>query len=299
MKYMKNILHKLFYTSDWEIAFRKKTSFDDFDSPYVSIRPIKNYWFADPMLFERNGKTYLFCEAFDKKKKIGRIAVFEYLNGTFQNFKIIISENYHMSYPCVFELNGKVFMIPETSENKTLNLYESFNFPFEWKKIKTLIKDCDLADSTVLIDKEKNYLLSYRKNSKAELLLYRFDSNFKELDLVCSDSFSDNIRPAGYFFKFDNKTLRPAQDCTKMYGGNIVFYETNFDNNKLTEKKYISCDLNKLTVDGKRVTRVHTYTATNCLEAIDYSIFKFHLFKRFAIISRKAAIKKRRKAKHL
>ena len=35
----------------------------------------KHYWYADPMLFEKNGKVYLFTEAFDKRIQKGKLAI--------------------------------------------------------------------------------------------------------------------------------------------------------------------------------------------------------------------------------
>lgn len=86
----------------------------------------KHYWYADPMLFEKNGKVYLFTEAFDKRIQKGKLAV-SYLtdSGEFSKPEIIINLPYHLSYPCVWEEEGCVYMLPETSQDRTLEIWKS------------------------------------------------------------------------------------------------------------------------------------------------------------------------------
>ena len=49
---------------------------------------------------------------------------------------IVLKADFHLSYPFVFQHEGRVFMMPEG--NSALTLYESVNFPLEWKPFKVL-----------------------------------------------------------------------------------------------------------------------------------------------------------------
>ena len=74
------------------------------------------YWFADPFLFERDGITYLFFEAFDLVECKGKEA-YSILceDGTWSSLKVIIDEKYHLSFPNIFEYGGKMYIMPEMS----------------------------------------------------------------------------------------------------------------------------------------------------------------------------------------
>ena len=84
----------------YSIAYRKRDHQEDFfwlhDDYVFKEAQIDNdgrYWFADPFLYERNGRTYIFYEAFDlieRKGKIGYSIIAE--DGSFSKPRIIINE---------------------------------------------------------------------------------------------------------------------------------------------------------------------------------------------------------------
>ena len=53
----------------------------------------------------------------------------EYVAGNWTNPKVVISNKYHMSYPFVFNYEGVCYMIPESAENGSLELYICHKFP--------------------------------------------------------------------------------------------------------------------------------------------------------------------------
>ena len=97
----------------------------------------KHYWYADPMLFEKNGKVYLFTEAFDKRIQKGKLAVSYLMDSKeFSKPEIIINLPYHLSYPCVWEEEGSVYMLPETSQDRTLEIWKSKNdHLLKWERV--------------------------------------------------------------------------------------------------------------------------------------------------------------------
>lgn len=72
----------------------------------------------------------------------------------------IIEEAFHMSYPYVFAIEDKVFMLPETSASETLNFYEAIDFPREWKKVSTIPLKEKYVDTDVFFENGKIILLS-------------------------------------------------------------------------------------------------------------------------------------------
>lgn len=57
-------------------------------------------------------------------------------DGTWSSLKVIIDEKYHLSFPNIFEYGGKMYIMPEMSEDYSLKLYEAVSFPDEWKLLK-------------------------------------------------------------------------------------------------------------------------------------------------------------------
>lgn len=148
---MKNLFRKLFVAGSWQMAYRKcgyHWPFD-YDEPFIPIPNDNKFWYADPLLFEDDGKVYLFCEAFNKKEQKGELAVMEWKDNSWTDPVIIIANNYHMSYPCVFEYEGIHYMIPESAECGSLELYVSDSFPYSWKKKCNIIENIKLADPTI------------------------------------------------------------------------------------------------------------------------------------------------------
>lgn len=48
-------------------------------------------------------------------------------------FKEVLNENFHLSYPNVFEYDGSIYMLPETFESNQLRLYKCVSFPYKWE----------------------------------------------------------------------------------------------------------------------------------------------------------------------
>lgn len=274
---MVNFIKRLFYTPNWKIAY--KTMKDDH---YNVFEPDSKYWCADPFIIEAYNKIYIFMECFIKEKNKGSIAIAEYKDNKLINFEIIIENNYHMSYPCVFEYNGSHYMIPETKDNKTLELYKAVDFPYCWVLDTVLLSNIELVDSTVFNANNEFFVISYEMNRKNKhLLIYKLDMNNKTIKL-CSKTDADNTkRPAGNIYKFNNKLIRPSQDCRYKYGEKIILNEIiSFKEDIYHEEVvgFISGENIKLNSDYK-ADRVHIANRIKDVEVIDFSKDKFDLFR--------------------
>jgi hypothetical protein len=144
----------------------------------------------------------------------------------------ILEKKYHLSFPNIFSLEEnnqkKWYMIPETHENKTIDLYRAVNFPLEWEYEMTLMKDVVAVDSTVFYYASKWWLftsLETEPNSINKNLSAFYSDAFPSVDWnphplnpLCSDS--ANSRMAGAVFLNSETGLlnRPAQNCRKDYG---------------------------------------------------------------------------------
>lgn len=288
---------KLFISGDWEIAFRYNKSGDFYASNFTKIPNTRDYWFADPLIFEIGDKTFLFCEAFNRKLLKGELGYFEIRGTHVSDFKLVLSPNYHMSFPNVFHLNGRYYMIPESGENKCLELYEAKKFPNEWVKVRNLIEGVNYVDPTLLFLNDEVLCFVYiDKKGEYETRIYKIDYKELELQYVSSIFYQENCgRSAGQFFRGkDGRLFRPVQLGEGEYGKRTAFYEIKIKDDEVKETLVGIIDNDKIHVNGKNgVDKIHTYSKVGSYEAIDYVNYKFDMFKRFKILLRKYKLRKR------
>lgn len=275
-----NKFKKLFIGGEWGIVY--KTLEED---EYHIINLPKGQWAADPMLFEYNGVHYLFAEIYDNKKEKAGIGYFIFENDIPIFKGIVIENDYHMSYPCVFEFDNNLYMIPESSANNSVELYKAVHFPDKWKKKCVLIKGYNYVDTTVF-KRNGLYFLTYEKNKSGWYLKYfGLDLKNNVATELSKYFYKNNVgRPAGYLIKKDNSFLRPAQDCSNKYGESIIFYDvSSFDPYKEKIVRKLSVSDLKLPIKAQRI---HTYCEDSRFCVADYFIEKFELFHAFMILRR-------------
>ena len=118
-------------------------------SPWRWLQDDGRRYFADPFLFRENGTTHVFCEEFPYATAKGVISVFTLdAAGRPSAPRVVLEQPYHLSYPQVFRHDGKIWMMPESSANRTLELYVAESFPDRWKLHSVLLADLSLSDAT-------------------------------------------------------------------------------------------------------------------------------------------------------
>lgn len=108
-----------------------------------------NAFLADPFLLEHEGRTYCFVEEVCFHDRRGRIAAYELGEAGARRIGAVISELFHMSFPFVFRYGSKIYMIPETSANRDVRIYECVQVPDKWVLRKILMNDVAMADTLV------------------------------------------------------------------------------------------------------------------------------------------------------
>jgi hypothetical protein len=116
------------------------------------------HFLADPFVFSKNEKDYAFVEDYDFRTSRGTIAVYELSPGGGTRIGTALEENFHLSFPYIFEYGGDLYMCPDTAENRDIRLYRCVEFPLRWKFEKTLIKDVSAVD-TLIFEKDKRWWL--------------------------------------------------------------------------------------------------------------------------------------------
>ena len=262
--------------SKWYLAIRRRSETLTFEDPsqYSLIDSPDDRFHADPFLFENDGKTYLFVEDFryiDNRAVISCCEVQS--DGTTTLPVEVLRRPYHLSYPFLFEDDGQIYMVPESKENRTVDIYRAVDFPAKWVAEPPLLRDVYAVDTTIHRSHDKYWMFTAISNG-----LY---SNCDELSVFYAETLkgpwtphprnplvSDvrRARPAGALFYDRGRLIRPSQDCSKAYGYGLVFSEVV----TLTETEYEERPIGRIDPFASLGHEgTHTYTRTNRFEVVD------------------------------
>ena len=95
---------------------------------------------ADPFLFRRDGRWYLFFEALQAgtgRGVIGLAVSDDARSWSYQG--VVLQEEFHLSYPHVFAHGNEVYMTPETLALGCVVLYRADPFPERWRREAELV----------------------------------------------------------------------------------------------------------------------------------------------------------------
>ena len=122
---------------------------------------------ADPFVVSKDGRDYCFVEDYDGKEERGSISVVSLNEDSLNQVKPIIKEDFHLSFPFVFEFEGTHFMVPESWQAGEIRLYECLRFPDQWEFKGVLISNISAAD-TIIFQRGKLWWLLTNTNSLGE-----------------------------------------------------------------------------------------------------------------------------------
>lgn len=187
-------------------------------------------YYADPFPFVHAGKTWLFCEEFPFATNKGIICVAECADdGTPGPMVPVLETSCHMSYPAVFEHEGEILMMPETTGNRTLELYRADPFPHRWVRHSVLMSDVYVGDATLFRHDNRVWLAATTDDNGAtdrdSLSLYHAPKLGEAFTPHPLNPVVVNVcgaRPAGWLERCADGLRRPGQDCTGGYGWGLA-----------------------------------------------------------------------------
>lgn len=276
IRLVREFFQRILYVNQWFLLFSlKKDGADGFDE-FTKIMPPKDKFWADPHIIQANGKYYIFIEEFLNAKNKGCISVIELDEaGNWKPPVKVLEKNYHLSYPFIFEWDGKFYMVPESRENKTIDLYECADFPHKWNFKQHLMENISAVDTTLIHHSDKWWLFTAMAENEAaapnvELFLFYKEDLFSgewkahPRNPIVSDVKS--ARPAGNLFANDGKLFRPSQDCSKRYGYGFDLNEIEV----LSETEYRERKILSVRPDwDKKIQATHTFASHGNLTVID------------------------------
>jgi hypothetical protein len=105
-------------------------------------------YLADPFPWVHQGEPWLLMEEFQYSRNNGRLIAQRLSGGPSQEIRL--DGKGHASFPCVFEIDGEIHLLPETGEDGTLDLYVCDRFPDRWTLRHRLAQNVDAADTIPL-----------------------------------------------------------------------------------------------------------------------------------------------------
>ncbi len=225
---------KLFSYEFWNIGIIPKPIHEFLNDSEANIKWLvekKDLYYADPFAYQDEGGLRILMEELDYRVVKGYISAASIKDDMVTFDRSVLKFPYHMSYPFILEHKNHIYCIPETSEAMEASIYRINKKGQEWEKVKTLLVDFPAVDSTIIKYGEYWWLFCTKSFSTIQ-------SHNNELHIFYStDLFGDwkphklnpvkidirSSRPAGTPFIQEEVLYRPAQDCSKTYGGRIVF----------------------------------------------------------------------------
>ncbi|MFZ1042475.1 MAG: hypothetical protein WCA79_00725 [Anaerolineales bacterium] len=264
-----------FFLDQWAILTAKGAGYDSLQwSMFRSLIPEKDRYWADPFVVDKDNNYYIFIEEKIYATGRGRIACLILdKEGYLKSQQVVLERPYHLSYPFIFEHRGETYMLPETAQNRTLEVYRCVHFPDQWAFTKVLMTDIYAVDATLLEYESKWWLFANVKEENG--------SSLDTLHLFFSDDPLSNhwtphphnpivqdihsARPAGRIFIQDGKLIRPSQDNSRRYGYAIRFNRIF----QLNETDYEEDNESSFKPPRTKILATHTYNQANDLSVVD------------------------------
>ena len=224
-------LDKALYREQWMLAFRRGAN-----APvaanlegFTRIVPPRDRIWADPFPLQKDGRTFVFFEELTFRSNKGVISMLEILpDGRWTPPVTVLERDYHLSYPFLLEHKGRLYMIPETAQNGTVEAYRCTDFPHRWERHATLLDGARLVDATFHRGPDRWWMFA---NGAApgwslndELHLFHAEDLFGNWKPHARNPVKSDVRsarPAGNLYWRNGSLYRPAQIDAPRYGAGL------------------------------------------------------------------------------
>ena len=190
-------------------------------------------FYADPFPLAYAGSTHVFVEEFPHATGKAIISAVRFgPNGPEGTPVPVLEEPHHLSYPFVFERDGAVWMVPESSAAGRVDLYRATRYPGGWVKEATLLSGVVASDATLVEHAGRWWMFATVRDAGLDAPLgsgsyhdalhiwsapdFRGPFTSHPANPVLIDP--STARPAGRIVERGGVLIRPVQDCSQGYG---------------------------------------------------------------------------------
>lgn len=192
--------------------------------------PSRSEYVADPFGVRLGAVRLILAERFDQRTRLGQLCELGAEGpGALEPPRPVLPLPVHVSYPFLFEDEGRVYCIPEMFQSGGVHLFEVLDYPLRWRYLATLLEGFPAVDPTLFRHGGRLWLLctSGETGILARGVLYAWWATTLTgpwiphvRNPVKYDARS--ARPAGTPFEHGGRLFRPAQDCSETYGGAVT-----------------------------------------------------------------------------
>jgi len=205
----------------------------DIENPILTkfdVTDVKASFVADPFIIKEQDSYYLFMEVKSKRARdIGEIAV---AHGPgldrLRYDRIVLREDFHLSFPHVFKWEGAFYMLPESGADRRLRLYRAKHFPYDWELDRVLLQGKKFADPALFRHDGLWWLFVSDEEQKSLEIYYSKALHGPYTPHAGNPFYSGDkrrYRNAGNILRYEGRLLRFAQDCSRYYGEKVDAYE--------------------------------------------------------------------------
>lgn len=228
-------------------------------------------YFADPFPHRRDGVTAVMVEEFDERSALGVISALRQDGDRWELVTSVIDPGVHASYPFLVDVDDELYCVPETARAATVEAWRCVRFPDQWVRHATLLADVALLDPTIVEWQGRWWLFGTRRerNPDAELWAWHADHPLGPWSPHAANPLKVDVtsaRPAGTPFVVDGALHRPAQDCSRGYGGAVTINRVD----RLDEHGFDEHVIERIVLDdGPYRMGTHTLSVGAGLVAVD------------------------------
>ena len=215
----------------WQLARLESDPFESGRAKTSPMLPLPGVLRADPFAIRVGDRNWLLFEE-QLPGDRGRLRAALWTEGAWQVREgEILPRPHHLSWPCVLEAEGRIFLLPESGEAGEVALWECVEFPFRWRKVRALLEGRPWHDPCLLRHGGLWWLFASAggdspQDHSSELCAFHstnlLEGAFAPHALNPLSVSVAGARPAGNFFRRDGALYRPAQDCRGGYGTGIL-----------------------------------------------------------------------------
>ncbi len=263
--------------TNWSVAYSKYDGFKTSLFRYKEITNPPNRFLADPFIYSKDNRSIIFVEDYSFKKSKGDISAIELSKGNEKHLGIVLSEEFHLSFPFIFEYKNELYMVPETGSIMEIRLYKCIKFPTEWKFYKTIMKNVSAADNMIIFQNDKWFLFSNicsanTNDHDSELHIFYADNPIsnKWIPLKCGNPvlFDPQKSRNGGFITNDGELYRINQIYkNKKYGHSFGINLIE----KINENEYSERRISNISPDFKdKIKKTHHFHSNKFFTVIDF-----------------------------
>ncbi len=264
----------------WRIGWRLTSGAGVWDrgdlggAPWQTLPDPGDRFYADPFPYVHEGRRWILFEDFPHRTGKGLISAVEIGEcGPVGAVRTVLEEPWHLSYPMIFAHAGQIWMIPETHQNRTIDLYRAEAFPDRWVKEATLVSGIEASDATFVRHQGRLWMFATVRDGwgawSDTLHLFMADDLLgpwrpHPANPVLIDGAT--ARPAGHFLQRGGTLWRPVQDCASSYGAALGLVEVT----RLDPEGYHQELRTRLTAGpdwpGRRLHTLNRFADLECID---------------------------------